>query len=173
MPRHFSIFSHFYLLGLMLFCSSSWSVVDVYEFDNEVDRKRYQAFVEELRCPKCQNQNLAGSNSPIASDLRRELHRLIKDGKSDKEITDFMVDRYGDYVLYNPQLQKSTWVLWFGPASLLLGGVLILAGVLYRRRARGAAAETETSPTETLSPEQQRRLDAMLGEQGDPSGKEE
>jgi len=172
MPRYFSVFSHLFLLVLMFFGSYSWGVVDVYEFDNDVDRQRYHAFVEELRCPKCQNQNLAGSNSPIAADLRRELYRLIGEGKSDKEITDFMVDRYGDYVLYNPKLQKSTWLLWFAPASLLLGGVLILLGVLSRRRARGDGVD-KSPQTESLSPEQQRRLDALLGEQRDTSGKEE
>ncbi len=77
---------------------------------------RYQKFIEELRCPKCQNQNLAGSNSPISEDLRREIYRLIDDGKSDTEIVQFMLDRYGDFILYRPRLTSETAILWAAPA---------------------------------------------------------
>src|SRR5690625_1667978 len=89
-----------------------------YEFDNEVDRKRYVSFIEEMRCPKCQNQNLSGSDSPIAADLRRELYFLIQDGRSDMEIVDFMVERYGEYILYRPRLSSATVLLWFGPVEI-------------------------------------------------------
>ncbi len=74
------------------------AAVDVREFDNETDRARYQSFIDELRCPKCQNQNLAGSDAPIAKDLRDQVYRLIEEGRSDKEIVDFMVERYGDSI---------------------------------------------------------------------------
>ena len=77
-------------------------------FSDEGDRARYQRFTYELRCPKCQNQNLADSNAPIATDLRREIYRMFAEGKSNAEIVEFLVDRYGDFVLYNPPLSSKT-----------------------------------------------------------------
>ena len=76
---------------------SAFAAIEMHEFSNELERKRYQSFIEEMRCPKCQNQNLAGSDSAISIDLRNKLYEMIKLEKSDKEITDFMVERYGDY----------------------------------------------------------------------------
>ena len=105
------------LLLLCLFSSLSMAVVETYDFDNEVDRNRYHQFVDELRCPKCQNQNLAGSNAPIAKDLRRELHRLLQDGQTDTQIVDFMVDRYGDFVLYRPRLMPRPPCFGWPPRS--------------------------------------------------------
>ena len=154
------------LLLLMLSLAAS-AVVDVYEFDNDVDRRRYQSFTEELRCPKCQNQNLAGSNSPISEDLRRELHRLIVSGQSDKEIIDFMVSRYGDYVLYRPQLQGATWVLWYGPAVMLLVGVIALLLILRRRSRQPIAAEPPKETDSPLSSNQREQLDALLNKDRD------
>ena len=108
------------LLALLVLLSlPAAAVVDTYEFDDEVTRQRYLSFVEELRCPKCQNQNLAGSDSPIAADLRRELYLQLEAGRSDKEIIDFMVARYGDYVLYRPPVKSSTVLLWVLPAAAM------------------------------------------------------
>ena len=112
----------------------SFAAIEVHEFDNEVDRQRYQSFIEEMRCPKCQNQNLAGTNAPIAVDLRRELELMIKEGKSDKEIIDFMVERYGEYILYRPRLSPATILLWVTPVALLVLGVVILLLILHKRR---------------------------------------
>jgi len=144
---------------LCVFCLSavnSQALVEVYQFDSDQQRQRYQSFVDDLRCPKCQNQNLSGSDSPIASDLRRELHDLLKNGMSDKEIVDFMVDRYGDYVLYNPRLQPNTWLLWFAPLALLLVGGLVIALIVRRRRNAGVPERTPLTKTE------QDRLNALL-----------
>lgn len=109
------------------------AVIDGYQFDDEVTRQRYLSFIEEMRCPKCQNQNLAGSDSPIAADLRRELYRMLEEGRADKEIVDFMVARYGEYVLYRPQVTSSTWLLWGLPVGLLLIGMLAAAATVRRR----------------------------------------
>lgn len=126
-----------FLSFLALLCifavSKGYAGIDTYEFDSEGDRERYNRFIDELRCPKCKNQNLAGSNSPIAQDLRRELYRLIQEDKGDDSIIDFMVSRYGDFVLYRPPLQKNTYVLWYGPVAMLLLGIVILALIIYRR----------------------------------------
>ncbi|KGJ87105.1 cytochrome c-type biogenesis protein [Colwellia psychrerythraea] len=109
------------------------SPVDTYEFDDEVTKIRFQALSKELRCPKCQNQNLADSNSPIAADLRRELYELLQQGKADSEIVDFMVDRYGEFVLYRPRVSELTYVLWFGPAVLILLGIIIVIVIVRRK----------------------------------------
>lgn len=137
-----------FLVVLMLgWVMPALAVIDGYQFDDEVTRQRYLSFIEELRCPKCQNQNLAGSDSPIAADLRRELYRLLEDGQSDKEIVDFMVARYGDYVLYRPQVKRDTWLLWGLPAGLLLFGLLMVAMTV---RQRHGAAKGDTRVEEDV-----------------------
>ena len=118
--------------------------IDVYEFDSEAERLRYQQFLDELRCPKCKNNNLAGTNSKIAVDLRRQLQEMIKEGKTDQEIVDYMVLRYGDFVLYRPRLQGKTIALWLGPIVFLGVGVLAIGGIVWRRRRRLAHEQTET-----------------------------
>lgn len=121
-------------IGLLLISFSSFAAIEVHEFDNDVDRQRYQTFIDEMRCPKCQNQNLAGTNSPIAMDLRRELEFMIKDGKSDKEIVDFMVERYGEFILYRPRLSPATILLWGAPVVLLVVGIIMLLLIVRKRR---------------------------------------
>ncbi len=109
------------------------SPVDTYEFQDEVTKIRFQALSKELRCPKCQNQNLADSNSPIAADLRRELYELLQQGKADSEIVNFMVDRYGEFVLYRPRVSQLTYVLWFGPGVLILFGIIVVIVIVRRK----------------------------------------
>jgi cytochrome c-type biogenesis protein CcmH len=96
---------------------------------------RLKKLEEELRCLVCQNQSLAESNAPLAEDLRREVRALAVAGKSNEEIKQFLVARYGDFVLYNPPVKSTTWLLWFGPFVLFAGGALVWWTVL-RRRAR-------------------------------------
>jgi len=136
--------------------SAANASIDVREFNNDVERQRYQSFIDEMRCPKCQNQNLSGSDSPIANDLRRELYNMIQDGRSDKEIIDFMVGRYGEYILYRPRLTPFTVMLWVGPAVLFILGIIILI-VMVRRRRAGA-----TESPQALSAQEQARLKALL-----------
>lgn len=134
-------------LVLLMLCSGyAHAAIESYEFQNEEQRDRYQQLTEELRCPKCQNQNLADSDSQIAADLRRELHQQLLDGKSDEAIVDFMRDRYGDFVLYKPRIQGNTLLLWLGPVALLL----VVALLLWRSRppvteGKGAAKHDATS----------------------------
>ena len=92
----------------------------------------------ELRCLVCQNQTIADSNAGLAVDLRRETRELLQQGKTDREVVDYMTARYGDFVLYRPPLKATTMLLWFGPAAMLLGGAAVLVVVL-RRRSRLAA----------------------------------
>lgn len=146
-------------LVVMASAGGAMAAVDVRDFDSESDRQRYLSFIDEMRCPKCQNQNLAGSDSPIAEDLRDQVYRLIDEGKSDKEIIDFMVERYGEYILYRPRLSPATLVLWLTPVVLMLVGIVVLIRVVLKRRR--TAAETVTD-SEDLSPEERRELDELL-----------
>lgn len=149
-----------------LLATSALAVVDIYEFDTDSQRERYFQLSEELRCPKCQNQNLAGSDSQIAGDLRRELRRLLEEGKTDNEIKGFMVDRYGEFVLYNPPLQKSTLVLWGLPFLLLLTGVIAVFMLVKRRKASKEEAFSSTGLSAGLSTEEQQVLDGLLDKKG-------
>lgn len=158
----------FCLLLTVIFSCTASAVVDLYEFDTEGQRQRYQNFVAELRCPKCQNQNLSGSNSPIAGDLRREVHRLIVSGASDDDITEFMVDRYGEFVLYKTRAQGAALVLWWAPAGLLLLGLLVLVWLLRSRRV-SHSGDSELPAAVTLSAAQQSKLDELLTQGRDSS----
>ena len=122
-----------------------------------VVEKRMVAISEELRCLVCQNESLSGSQADLAKDLRREIREQIQEGRSDQEILDFMVGRYGDFVRYRPPLKGTTLMLWFGPFALLLVGVVVL--VTYLRRRNRRVAETRAA----LSPEDQQKIDALLG----------
>ena len=138
------------------------AAIDTYEFANDAERARFRELTQELRCPKCQNQDLADSNAPIATDLRREIFRMLGEGKDNQQIIDFMVDRYGDFVRYKPALTSKTVVLWFGPLAMLVGGVVVI-GVIVGRRRRTARAEV----SDTLSAEERQRLDSLLDKNKD------
>jgi len=150
-------------IALLFISFSSFAAIEVHEFDNDVDRLRYQTFIDEMRCPKCQNQNLAGTNSPIAEDLRRELVFMIKDGKSDKEIVDFMVERYGEFILYRPRLSPATMLLWGTPVFLLVFGVVLLLLIVRKRRRLEVGSEANTG----LSSSERERLASLLNPSSD------
>ncbi len=140
---------------ILAWISLGYAAIDVYEFDNSEQRHRYQQFLEELRCPLCKNSNLAGTNSQIAEDLRRELHRMVLEGQSDEKIIDFMVTRYGDFVLYRPRIQKNTMFLWMGPIAFAVIGALCIGWIVARRR-------KFVNTTEGLTEEEQNQLASML-----------
>ena len=107
------------------------------QFRDHNEEVRFRALTEQLRCVMCQNQSLADSNALIAQDLRREVLGLMRDGKSDEQIKQFLVARYTDFVLYQPRVAPHTWLLWFGPLLLLAGGAVALVGIV-RKHGRGA-----------------------------------
>ena len=110
-------------------------VVEPRGFDDPADEARYKRLIAELRCLVCQNQNLADSNADLATDLRDETYSMLKAGKTDEEIVTFMVNRYGDFVLYRPPVKATTFLLWFGPLLLaVLGGVILLVQINRRTR---------------------------------------
>jgi len=107
------------------------------QFRDRGEETRFRALTEQLRCVMCQNQSLADSNALIAQDLRREVLGLMRAGKSDEQIKQFLVARYTDFVLYQPRVAPTTWLLWFGPLLLLAGGAFALVGIV-RKHGRGA-----------------------------------
>lgn len=126
------------LLSLVLLTIGVWGgaaiAMEVLEFQTPEDQERYRVLTEELRCPKCQNQNLEDSNAGIAVDLRNQIYAMVNDGKSNQEIIDYMVARYGEFVLYRPVHDSSTAVLWYGPFVLLLVGGLIFILVVFKNK---------------------------------------
>ena len=145
------------ILIVVLFCtltSGSWAKEAELLAEDPVVEQRLISISEEMRCLVCQIESLAGSRADLALDLRRELRELITQGKSDEEIRTFMVDRYGDFVLYRPPVRPTTWLLWLGPFILLIGGVIILLRYV-RRRGR-------TPTMVSLDAADSKRIDALL-----------
>ena len=104
-------------------------------FDDPILQARYEAIIEEVRCLKCQNQSIKDSNAFLASDLRREIRRMLGEGKTDAEVYDFLVARYGEFALYRPRMSGKTLVLWIAPAALLLAGAFLLVNIVRGRMA--------------------------------------
>lgn len=141
-------------LALLLLPVVSQAAIEEYAFQEEVQEERFKQLTYEMRCPKCLNSNIAGSDAPIAADLRKEVYDQILEGRTDQEILDFMSSRYGDFILYRPRLTAGTLVLWFGPVLLLLGGIIIVRRMMLQSQ----DAATETG----LTQKEQEELDKLL-----------
>ncbi len=139
-----------------LFAGPTAPTMEPLTFDTPEQEARYQNLIRELRCTVCQNQNLIESNAPLAVDLRRQISLMVKDGAENKEVVDYMVARYGDFVLFRPPMNRTTYLLWFGPGALLLISLSALGLILYRRRSQLGPAP--------LSEDEQQRLRRLLGE---------
>jgi len=136
------------------------ATLESFKFADEAGEQHFKDLIAELRCLVCQNQSLADSDAELAHDLRAEVYEMVQAGKTDEEIIEFLVERYGDFVLYSPPMKPSTYLLWFGPFLLMIiAAVLLLRAV--RRQERTQAAEISAADRE--------RLDNLLGN----SGKEE
>ncbi len=130
--------------------------VDVYEFPSDELQTRYRNLIDEFRCPKCLNTNLSGSDAPIAKDLRRTVQRLlVEEGMSDQEIRDYLQQRYGDFVLYNPPFKPGTWILWLAPVLFALFGIWALLRML------------RPKPPVALSSDEQARIRTLLQQADD------
>ena len=116
----------------LLFFSSFIMSDSLYNFENAVDEKRFYSLIKEIRCPKCTSGSLASSNAPVSQDIKNKIIELIKEGKSDKEIKEYIASRFGSSVLYNPGFNKDTYILWFAPFLILL---IALSIYLFRRKA--------------------------------------
>jgi len=121
--------------------------------------KRVMTLAEELRCLVCQNQTLADSNAPLAEDLRNQIRERMREGNSDAQVVEYLVARYGDFVLYRPPLKATTVLLWFGPLLLLAAGFAVLLGRLLRRRSMEV--------TEMTAADRKRAAELLAGTQGE------
>lgn len=147
------------LLGLVLLCYAlaAAAVIETYEFSDPALEARYRALSQELRCPKCQNQNIADSNAPIAQDLRKQLYQQLEAGATDEEILEYMVARYGEFVRYRPEMAGATLMLWLAPVVLLVLAAAVAVTVVRSRR----------NAAQALSDEEQRKLQEMLEREQD------
>lgn len=129
------------------------SAIELREFDDPVTEQRYRSLTASLRCPTCENQAINDSDAPVSGDMRERVYLMLQDGRSDMEIRDHMVERFGNYVLYNPRLEGRTFLLWGLPAGLVVAGG-ILVGLVVRARRNASARE--------LSAEERARLEALI-----------
>ena len=160
------------VLSLGSVSSLSNAAIEVFEFDNPRQEAQYQALIEEFRCPKCQNQNLAGSDSVISQDLKRKTYEMVMAGQSDAQIREYMYERYGDFISYKPPVRPSTWILWYFPPVILL---LLIAGWLMRTKKANNKKQVSSVPSgaqaidldkvgSNLSDEEAQKLKALLKE---------
>ncbi len=146
--------------SLSFFMVGAYAVIDSYEFANKEQEQRFFELTNELRCPKCQNQSIGDSNAPIAHDLRREVHKMVVEGADNQTVIDFMLSRYGDFVLYTPRFEGKNLILWLGPVVLLLIGIMVFLGVL--RSHRAASQNNPEQASDELTPEQREKLNKAL-----------
>ncbi|WP_058912716.1 cytochrome c-type biogenesis protein [Entomohabitans teleogrylli] len=122
------------------------AAIDTYQFKDEAQEQQFRQLTEQLRCPKCQNNSIADSNAMIASDMREKVYELMQQGKNKQQVIEYMVDRYGNFVTYDPPLTPSTLILWLLPALFVVGGAVVI--VRRARRPQGAAEQTHLSESE-------------------------
>jgi cytochrome c-type biogenesis protein CcmH len=155
------------ILSAVIVCSfQAQAIVNGHEYpfeggtkiENANRAQLFRTLAEELRCPKCQNQNLADSNAMISSDLRRELYNQVKAGKQGDDIIEFMVNRYGEFVLYKPTMNFRTIALWYGPVFLLSIAILVFSFVLFKRRKKS----TQVVNDDDLDTQESLRIDELL-----------
>ena len=148
------------LAGLLVVPSLGAYTLEEFKFQDPAQAEDFRRLTAELRCLVCQNESLAGSQADLAQDLRKEVYRLLQSGKSREEVINFLVARYGDFVLYDPPLKPSTYPLWFGPLLLAgVGGLFLLLTLRKKKEAR----------EEALSPEERQRLQALLADDSNPN----
>lgn len=148
---------YFYVILLMMAFSVSAGSIEVYTFDNKEQEKAYQSLIEDLRCLVCQNQNISESNAELAKDMRRKTYEMVKQDKSEKEISQFMVTRYGDFVLYRPPFEPMTWLLWFGPLIIFIIGIIFVV--------RFMKSQKSGAQVDSLSEEEIERIKNLHAEQ--------
>ncbi len=117
-------------LACLLILRSAWAIDPEPPFEDPVLEAEYRQLISEVRCLVCQNQTIADSNAPLAADLRREIREMMGEGASREEVIEFLVARYGDFALYRPRLQPSTWALWGAPVFLLAIGLVVFARIV-------------------------------------------
>ena len=148
---------HLWFIFILLAASGSIAATEPVRFEDPAKTRLYEYLLEEIRCLVCQNQSLADSNAELAQDLRSEIVAMIRAGKNEKDIKAFLVERYGDFVLYRPPLQENTWLLWVGPFVFLLAGIIVVI-IMVKRQSGTKAATVE------LTAEQQQAVKQLDNE---------
>ncbi len=143
------------LLLLLFSLQPSWAVSDLLTFSSKQQQQQYQDLIEGLRCPKCQNNNIADSDAMIAADMRLRIYQLLQQGQTPQQIVAYMVTRYGHFVTYQPPVTASTLILWVGPLFFIVGGFVVL---FYRNKNK--------TLTPDLDPSQQQKIIALLKQEG-------
>ncbi len=131
----------------LLALGGAWAIDSEPPFDDPVRAELYEKLIHEVRCLVCQNQTVGDSTAPLAADLRREIRRLVDDGRSEQEVEEYLLARYGDFVLYRPRFQASTAILWAAPLVLVLLGAVTLGVILRRRAAMPVDIDADVSPS--------------------------
>ncbi|MES9855813.1 MAG: cytochrome c-type biogenesis protein [Sedimenticola sp.] len=147
-----------FLLVLLLFPLVGFAAIDAYEFTDPAKEARFKVLIAELRCLVCQNQNLADSNSELAQDMRKLTYEMVRRGDSSEKVVAFMVDRYGDFVMYRPPLRSRTFLLWVGPFIILAVGLFFLVNIIRSRR---------DEPVEALTTADRERAERLLNQNKD------
>ncbi len=150
------------MVSLFVFSVNVQAVIETFEFENNVKRQLFQQLSEELRCPKCQNQNLSGSNAEIAQDLRNELYKMVVADQTTAQIKDFMVDRYGEFVLYKPRVNSLTYALWYGPFVLLFIGLIIVLTISKKKPSKAVLVEENIAAVPLQNAEHAQRLRVLM-----------
>ena len=150
----------FFVFGSL--ATQSVFAIDPLSFKDRAQEVRFQHLARQLRCLVCQNQDLADSDADLAKDLRKQVFDMMQDGKSDDEIKQYLVARYNDFVLYDPPLKRTTWLLWIGPFALLAGGGMLWWTILRRRERAGGSTQRTTDP------EAEARGRALLDDSNEP-----
>lgn len=145
------------VIALSMWSALAGAAIDTADFRDDVERARFQALTRELRCPKCQNQDLADSNAPIAGDLRREIQRQLAAGRSDEQIIAYLEQRYGEFIRYRPPFEGRTLLLWLLPGVGLLGGAGVLVALTRRRRPEQGLSDAERARLAALQAEEEPR----------------
>lgn len=142
-----------YLFCLMFFFSpQAFSANNLFEFDNAQQDQTFNDLIKQLRCPKCQNQNIADSNAQLAQDLRNKTYQLVKEGKSEEQVVAYMVARYGNFVRYDPPMTPATIFLWIGPLAFILAGFYFIYSLVKRQKKQAPH----------LDPDEEQRLQEIL-----------
>ncbi len=148
-----------YFLTALFLSFSAQAAIDALNFTSMQQEKDYHSLTQELRCPQCQNNNIADSNASIAVDMRAKVYELLQKGQNKQQIIDYMVERYGSFVTYNPPVTGSTIILWVAPLALMILGVVIVL-----RRKSGSSGKSAVEAQPNLTQEQQKRLEELLKE---------
>ncbi len=155
----------FMLFGVMM-TFGAHAAIDTYDFKSVDEEQQFRELTNQLRCPKCQNNSIADSNAPIATDMRAKVYELMEQGKSRQDIVNYMVDRYGNFVTYEPPVTPATIILWVIPAlCVVIGGGAV---IMLARRRKGAASGGEP---EVLSSDEKKRLQQLLSDENNAKGR--